>query len=200
MDHMKALDPDQLTGEHENVLRAIEAGDTEGVAKLLMTHSHHLIAGLKNQIAANRRHSAATPEESRKDKERDMSEAKYPKMFTPIRIGNFEVPNRICHVPTDISSGECRRLGESAGDHLPRRGCQGRVRFHHRGRVDTGQEDRSAHGDLSRGGRGSPDPRPCRAGGGNASARGTMRRADPAPGAPGRMAAEGPRSRPPTWW
>ena len=33
-----------------------------------------------------------------------MSEAKYPKMFTPIRIGNFEVPNRICHVPTDISS------------------------------------------------------------------------------------------------
>ena len=33
-----------------------------------------------------------------------MSEGTYPKMFTPIRIGNFEVPNRICHVPTDISS------------------------------------------------------------------------------------------------
>ena len=33
-----------------------------------------------------------------------MSAGKYPKMFTPIRIGNFEVPNRICHVPTDISS------------------------------------------------------------------------------------------------
>ncbi len=33
-----------------------------------------------------------------------MSEIKYPKMFTPIRIGNFEVANRICHVPTDISS------------------------------------------------------------------------------------------------
>ena len=33
-----------------------------------------------------------------------MSEARYPKMFTPIRIGNFEVPNRIVHVPTDISS------------------------------------------------------------------------------------------------
>ncbi len=33
-----------------------------------------------------------------------MSAHTYPKMFTPIRIGNFEVPNRICHVPTDISS------------------------------------------------------------------------------------------------
>jgi 2,4-dienoyl-CoA reductase-like NADH-dependent reductase (Old Yellow Enzyme family) len=28
----------------------------------------------------------------------------YPHLFTPIRIGNFEVQNRICHVPTDISS------------------------------------------------------------------------------------------------
>jgi DNA-binding GntR family transcriptional regulator len=53
MDHLKAIDPDQLTGEHENVLRAIEAGDTERVATLLMTHSHHLIKGLKNQIAAS---------------------------------------------------------------------------------------------------------------------------------------------------
>ena len=25
-------------------------------------------------------------------------------LFKPIRIGNFEVPNRVCHVPTDISS------------------------------------------------------------------------------------------------
>ena len=33
-----------------------------------------------------------------------MSESKYPHLFSPIRIGNFEVPNRICHVPTDISS------------------------------------------------------------------------------------------------
>ncbi|MGA2642872.1 MAG: GntR family transcriptional regulator [Spirochaetia bacterium] len=53
LDHMKALDPEELTGEHENVLRAIEAGDTEGVAQLLMTHSHHLIEGLKNQITAH---------------------------------------------------------------------------------------------------------------------------------------------------
>ncbi|MBC8873913.1 MAG: FAD-dependent oxidoreductase [Planctomycetes bacterium] len=28
----------------------------------------------------------------------------YPHLFSPIRIGNFEAPNRICHVPTDISS------------------------------------------------------------------------------------------------
>jgi 2,4-dienoyl-CoA reductase-like NADH-dependent reductase (Old Yellow Enzyme family)/thioredoxin reductase len=28
----------------------------------------------------------------------------YPHLFTPIRIGRVEVPNRICHVPTDISS------------------------------------------------------------------------------------------------
>ena len=28
----------------------------------------------------------------------------FPHLFRPLRIGNFEVPNRICHVPTDISS------------------------------------------------------------------------------------------------
>jgi 2,4-dienoyl-CoA reductase-like NADH-dependent reductase (Old Yellow Enzyme family)/thioredoxin reductase len=28
----------------------------------------------------------------------------YPHLFSPIRIGGIEVPNRICHVPTDISS------------------------------------------------------------------------------------------------
>jgi len=28
----------------------------------------------------------------------------YPHLFTPVRIGPVEVPNRICHVPTDISS------------------------------------------------------------------------------------------------
>jgi hypothetical protein len=33
-----------------------------------------------------------------------MQHPDYPHLFTPIRIGNFEVPNRICHVPTDISS------------------------------------------------------------------------------------------------
>ena len=51
MDHLKVVDPDQLTGEHEIVLRAIEDADAERVAELLITHSHHLIEGLKNQIA-----------------------------------------------------------------------------------------------------------------------------------------------------
>jgi len=33
-----------------------------------------------------------------------MKHPNYPHLFTPIRIGNFTVPNRVCHVPTDISS------------------------------------------------------------------------------------------------
>jgi 2,4-dienoyl-CoA reductase-like NADH-dependent reductase (Old Yellow Enzyme family)/thioredoxin reductase len=33
-----------------------------------------------------------------------MKNKDYPTLFSPIRIGNFEVPNRICHVPTDITS------------------------------------------------------------------------------------------------
>ncbi|MEN6476468.1 MAG: hypothetical protein ABFC75_00610, partial [Rectinema sp.] len=28
----------------------------------------------------------------------------YPHLFEPITIGSMKVPNRICHVPTDISS------------------------------------------------------------------------------------------------
>ncbi|MGQ9621841.1 MAG: oxidoreductase [Candidatus Caldatribacteriaceae bacterium] len=30
----------------------------------------------------------------------------FPHLFSPIEIGNFVVPNRICHVPTDISSAD----------------------------------------------------------------------------------------------
>jgi 2,4-dienoyl-CoA reductase-like NADH-dependent reductase (Old Yellow Enzyme family) len=33
-----------------------------------------------------------------------VSHPDYPHLFSPIRIGNFEIANRICHVPTDISS------------------------------------------------------------------------------------------------
>ena len=33
-----------------------------------------------------------------------MAKTAYPHLFSPIRIGNFEVSNRICMVPTDISS------------------------------------------------------------------------------------------------
>ena len=28
----------------------------------------------------------------------------FPHLFSPIRVGTMEVPNRIVHVPTDISS------------------------------------------------------------------------------------------------
>jgi 2,4-dienoyl-CoA reductase-like NADH-dependent reductase (Old Yellow Enzyme family)/thioredoxin reductase len=30
--------------------------------------------------------------------------SRYPHLFSPIRVGNFKVANRVCHVPTDISS------------------------------------------------------------------------------------------------
>jgi 2,4-dienoyl-CoA reductase-like NADH-dependent reductase (Old Yellow Enzyme family)/thioredoxin reductase len=33
-----------------------------------------------------------------------MKHPDYPHLFSPVRIGGVEVPNRICHVPTDISS------------------------------------------------------------------------------------------------
>jgi 2,4-dienoyl-CoA reductase-like NADH-dependent reductase (Old Yellow Enzyme family)/thioredoxin reductase len=33
-----------------------------------------------------------------------MNHPDYPHLFSPLRIGGFEVPNRVCHVPTDISS------------------------------------------------------------------------------------------------
>jgi 2,4-dienoyl-CoA reductase-like NADH-dependent reductase (Old Yellow Enzyme family)/thioredoxin reductase len=33
-----------------------------------------------------------------------MKHPDYPHLFSPIRIGSVEIPNRICHVPTDISS------------------------------------------------------------------------------------------------
>ena len=33
-----------------------------------------------------------------------MDHPDYPNLFSPLSIGNFEIPNRVCHVPTDISS------------------------------------------------------------------------------------------------
>ena len=33
-----------------------------------------------------------------------MRHPQYPHLFSQVRIGQFEVPNRLCHVPTDISS------------------------------------------------------------------------------------------------
>ena len=127
-----------------------------------------------------------------------MSENKYPHLFSPIRIGNFEVPNRVCHVPTDISSanadGSVNQRVITYHEEVAKGGC-GLIIVR---RLDAGQDDRAAHGHLPLGGRGPADPRPGRAGRGHAPARGPLRRADPAPGPPGGLAAQGPdvRQRP----
>ncbi len=56
-----------------------------------------------------------------------MKHAQYPHLFTPIRIGNFEVPNRICHVPTDISSanadGSVNRRVITYHEQIAKGGC-----------------------------------------------------------------------------
>jgi len=40
-----------------------------------------------------------------------MKHPDYPNLFSPIRIGNFEVPNRVCHCQL-ISVRPIRRFGE----------------------------------------------------------------------------------------
>jgi 2,4-dienoyl-CoA reductase-like NADH-dependent reductase (Old Yellow Enzyme family)/thioredoxin reductase len=51
----------------------------------------------------------------------------YPHLFSPIRIGNFDAPNRICHVPTDISSanadGSVSRRVITYHEELAKGGC-----------------------------------------------------------------------------
>ena len=88
--------------------------------------------------------------------------------------------------------GQRRRLGEPAGDHLSRAGGQGGLRADHRGRVDAGPGHRPAHRDLRVGRRGPDDPRPLRAGRGDAPPRGPLRGADPASRAAGGLAAKEP--------
>ncbi len=56
-----------------------------------------------------------------------MKHPQYPHLFTPIRIGNFDVPNRICHVPTDISSagadGSVNRRVITYHEQIAKGGC-----------------------------------------------------------------------------
>lgn len=56
-----------------------------------------------------------------------MTHPDYPHLFSPIRIGNFEVPNRICHVPTDISSanadGSVNRRVINYHEQIAKGGC-----------------------------------------------------------------------------
>ncbi len=53
MDYLQAVDPDVLAREHEDILRAIEAEDTEEVASLLASHANHLAEHLERQMRAN---------------------------------------------------------------------------------------------------------------------------------------------------
>ncbi|MFV2065400.1 MAG: FAD-dependent oxidoreductase [Pirellulales bacterium] len=56
-----------------------------------------------------------------------MNHPDYPHLFSPLRIGNFEVPNRVCHVPTDISSaradGSVNQRVITYHDQIAKGGC-----------------------------------------------------------------------------
>jgi len=56
-----------------------------------------------------------------------MKHPEYPHLFSPIRIGSFEAPNRICHVPTDISSsnadGSINRRVITYHEQIAKGGC-----------------------------------------------------------------------------
>ena len=56
-----------------------------------------------------------------------MQHPDYPHLFSPLRIGNFEVPNRVCHVPTDISSansdGSVNRRVITYHEEIAKGGC-----------------------------------------------------------------------------
>ena len=77
-----------------------------------------------------------------------MSHPDYPHLFSPIRIGNFEVPNRVCHVPTDISSANADGSVNQRVITLPRGDRQGRLRADHRRGLDARPGHGPAHGDL----------------------------------------------------
>ena len=56
-----------------------------------------------------------------------MKHARYPHLFSPLRIGQVELPNRVCHVPTDISSadadGSVNRRVIAYHDQVAKGGC-----------------------------------------------------------------------------
>jgi DNA-binding GntR family transcriptional regulator len=53
MDYLRTVDPRVLAREHADILQAIEAGETEVVAALLMSHANHLVEYLQRQMSAN---------------------------------------------------------------------------------------------------------------------------------------------------
>ena len=50
MDGLKTADPDYLITEHGDLYAAVESGDAERVAALSMSHSRHLVEGLKTRM------------------------------------------------------------------------------------------------------------------------------------------------------
>ncbi len=56
MDYLKSVDPQILAREHDEILKAIEAGQTETVAGLLMSHANHLVDYLQRQMSFNASH------------------------------------------------------------------------------------------------------------------------------------------------
>jgi DNA-binding GntR family transcriptional regulator len=53
MDYLRIVDPRDLAREHDEILEAIGAGDTERVADLLSSHASHLVEYLQRQRAAD---------------------------------------------------------------------------------------------------------------------------------------------------
>jgi len=53
MDYLEVVDPNELDKEHEDILRAAEAGDADQVAALTIGHSNYLVEHLTTQMAEN---------------------------------------------------------------------------------------------------------------------------------------------------
>ncbi|UCF96088.1 MAG: GntR family transcriptional regulator [Spirochaetaceae bacterium] len=53
MDFLRIVDPTDLAKEHDEILQAVEAGDSERVAELLASHANHLVEYLKEQKAVD---------------------------------------------------------------------------------------------------------------------------------------------------
>jgi len=60
LDYLQAVDPQVLAREHADILLAIEDGETESVASLLMSHANHLVEYLERQMSDNRADSSLT--------------------------------------------------------------------------------------------------------------------------------------------
>ena len=60
LDYLQAVDPQVLAREHADILLAIEDGETEAVAALLMSHANHLVEYLERQMSDNGADSSQT--------------------------------------------------------------------------------------------------------------------------------------------